>query len=69
MGRIKIKGKIKALWGMNSFRELYLNIDYNVQLNFRNNRYKYEFTNFVVKNSGVEIQLEIFKMENKKYKK
>ena len=66
---LKSKGKIKALWGPNNFPELYLTIDYKVQLNFRNNRYKYEFTSFVVKNSGEEIQLEIYKMENKKYKK
>lgn len=66
---IKSKGKFKALWGPNDYPELYLSISYAIKLNFRNNRYKYEFTNFIVKKSEVEMQIEIYKMENNKNKK
>ena len=66
---IKSKGEVKALWGPNDYPELYLSIGYTIKLNFRNNRYKYEFTNFIVKKSGVEVQIEIYKMGNKKNKK
>lgn len=66
---IKSKGEINALWGPNDYPELYLSIGYTIKLNFRNNRYKYEFTNFIVKKSEVEMQIEIYKMENTKNKK
>ncbi len=69
MEELESKGNIKALWGPNNYPELYLTIEYKIRLNFRNNRYKYEFTNFIIKNSGMETQLEIFKMESNKYKK
>ncbi len=64
-----IKGKIsfKTLWGPNDFPELYKEVQYNVKVTAKNNRYQYEFTNFIVKDPGKTSQLEIYKAEYKKY--
>jgi len=64
-----IKGKIsfKTLWGPNDFPELYKEVQYNVEVIAKNNRYQYEFTNFIVKDPGKTSQLEIYKAEQKKY--
>jgi hypothetical protein len=64
-----IKGKIsfKTLWGPNDFPELYKEVQYNVEIIAKNNRYQYEFTNFIVKDPGKTSQLEIYKSEQKKY--
>jgi hypothetical protein len=64
-----IKGKIsfKILWGPNDFPELYKEVLYNVKIIAKNNRYQYEFTNFIVNDPGKTSQLEIYKSEQKKY--
>jgi len=63
-----IKGKIsfKTLWGPNDFPELYKEVQYNIEVIAKNNRYQYEFTNFIVKDPGKTSQLEIYKGEQKK---
>ncbi len=64
-----IKGKLsfKTLWGPNDFPELYKEVQYNVKVTAKNNRYQYEFINFIVKDPGKTSQLEIYKAEQKKY--
>ena len=64
--QIDSKSFFKELWGPNYFSELYTEIYYTVNFKFRNGRYKYEITNFIIKKNGTETQLEIFKMERKK---
>ena len=64
-----ISGKIsfKILWGPNDFPELYKEVQYNIEVIAKNNRYQYEFTNFIVIDPGKTSQLEIYKSEKKKY--
>jgi hypothetical protein len=64
-----INGKIsfKTLWGPNDFTELYKEVQYDVKIITKNNRYQYEFTNFIVKDPGKTSQLEIYKSEQRKY--
>ncbi len=60
------KGAFKILWGPNDFQELYVDVYYSVIFEFRNSRYKYEITNFIVKEATRQIELEIYKMKYKK---
>jgi len=60
------KDSFKVLWGPNDFKELYVEVYYSVIFEFRNSRYKYEITNFIVKEATKQIQLEIYKMKSKK---
>jgi len=63
------KGSFKELWGPNDYPELYVDVLQTIRLQFRNGRYQYSITNFIVKKPGMETQLEIYKMKNKKYMK
>lgn len=60
------RDSFKVLWGPNEFKELYVDVYYSVIFEFRNSRYKYEITNFIVKETMGQTQLEIYKMKYKK---
>ena len=66
-----VSGKMyfKELWGPNDFPELYKTIYCNIGLTLINERYQYEISHFVVKEPQSEIQLEIYKMDQKKLQK
>lgn len=64
--QIDCQGSFKELWGPNDYPELYTDVFYTVNLKFRNARYQYEITNFIIKKNGMETQIEVFKMEYKK---
>ncbi len=61
------KGSFKELWGPNDYPELYVDVLQTFRFQFRNGRYQYSITNFIVKKPGMETQLEIYKMKNKKF--
>jgi len=61
------KGSFKKLWGPNDYPELYVDVLQTFRFQFRNGRYQYSITNFIVKKPGTETQLEIYKMKNKKF--
>lgn len=67
--QINSKGSFKEIWGPNDYAELYVNVIQTVSLFFRDGRYKYEITNFIIKKPGMESQIEIYQMENKKLMK
>lgn len=66
-GSISGKLSFKTLWGPNDFAELYKEVQFDIQVIARNDRYQYEFTNFIVKDPGKTTQLEIYKTDQKKY--
>lgn len=63
---IEYQGFFKELWGPNDYPELYVDVFYTVKFKFRNERYQYEISNFIVKKSNTAIELEIYKMKLKK---
>ena len=56
----------KTLWGPNDFPELYKEVQFKINLTLKNERYQYEISKFIVKESNQAIQLEIYKMDHKK---
>ncbi len=56
----------KTLWGPNDFPELYIEVKFKVNLTIKNERYQYEISDFIVKETNQATQLEIYKMDNKK---
>lgn len=56
----------KTLWGPNDFPELYKEIEFKINLTLKNERYQYEMTKFIVKEPNQAVQLEIYKMDDKK---
>ena len=56
----------KTLWGPNDFPELYKEIEFNINLTLKNERYQYELSRFIVNDSNQVVQLEIYKMDHKK---
>jgi len=59
----------KTLWGPNDFPELYKEVQFNLQIIAKNERYQYSFYNFKVKEPGISSQLEVYKTEKNSYEK
>lgn len=56
----------KALWGPNDFKELQKTVECKVGLTLKNNRYQYQISSFMVRESNKIIELEIYKMDKKR---
>lgn len=59
----------KTLWGPNDFPELYKEVQFNLQVLAKNERYQYHFSNFAVIEPGIKTQLAIYKSEKNSYEK
>ena len=59
----------KTLWGPNDFPELYKEVQFTLEVISKNERFQYKFLNFLVKEPGINTQLEIFKTEKNSYEK
>lgn len=59
-------GNFKVLWGPNDYPSLYVEVFQTINIKLREGRYQYEITNFIIKKYGMESQLEIFQMNDKK---
>lgn len=61
--------RFKTLWGPNNYKELYKEIECTVSLTVKNERYQYEFSDFIVREPNQVIQLEIYQLDHKKFHK
>lgn len=59
----------KTLWGPNDFPELYKEVQFKLEIISKNERYQYKFFDFIVKEPGINTQLEIYKTEKNIYEK
>ena len=57
----------KTLWGPNDFPELYKEVELKISLTLKDERYQYEISKFIVKEPNQSTQLEIYKMDHKKF--
>lgn len=56
----------KALWGPNDFEELHKTVECEVGLTLKKGRYQYEISSFIVRESNMISELEIYKMDKKR---
>lgn len=59
------QGKTMILWGPNDFEQYYKEIKFAVQIVVKKDRYQYRLDQFIVKDGASEIQLEIYKSDDK----
>ena len=59
----------KTLWGPNDFPELHKEVEFQINLTLKNERYQYEISSFIVKEPNHATQLEIYQMDHKKLSK
>jgi len=59
----------KTLWGPNDFPELHKEVEFQINLTLKNERYQYEIASFIVKEPNQTTQLEIYQMDHKKLSK
>ena len=58
---------LKALWGPNDFKELQKTVECKVGLTIKNGRYHYELSSFIVREANKISELEIYKMDKKRF--
>jgi len=59
----------KTLWGPNDFAELYKEVEFQINLTLKNERYQYVITSFIVKEPNQTVQIEIYQLDHKKLSK
>lgn len=64
----EINGKIsfKLLWGPNDFKEYYVTVSPTFHFKIRNERYQYKISDFIILQSGLRAEIEVYQITNNK---
>ncbi|MCF6222144.1 MAG: DUF4468 domain-containing protein [Flavobacteriaceae bacterium] len=67
----EISGKVsfKLLWGPNDFKEYYVTVSPTFYFKIRNERYLYKVSDFIILQSGLTAEIEVYQISNNKYTK